>query len=161
MSEAVTIANIPPAPPEEQGHSLAGIRRLRRLLDELEDSWFHEGKTIGENWAAQIAIPDELDKLKSWRADFVSIETTEFQGRVERNVTVCEYQATALTSLHILEAVYRNHFAPETDYPSRVPEPEFWPGILPVGYPDRNAKLKDDGFIKGFVEGALQLWSQV
>lgn len=161
MSGAPSIANIPPAPPQHQGHSPPGIQRLRRLLDELEDSWFYEGKTIGENWAAETAIPTELFKLECWLEEFQVHETTEYQGRVERKVIVCEYQAWELTSKDILDAIYRNYLYSQSEYPSRVPEPEFWPGILPVGYPDRNAKLKDDGFIRGFIEGALRVLKQV
>jgi len=138
-----------------------GLNRLRRLCGEQGGTWFYEGKIVGTTWAEETATANELGNLREWRKDFMKDKSTRYVGRIKEKVTRCEWQATQMTGADVLNGIYRNHFAPAEEYPLRVPEAEFWLGILPIGYPDRNDKLRDDDFIKGFVEGALQVWAQV
>lgn len=138
-----------------------GLARLRRLCDVQGGTWFYEGKIIGVAWAEETATVNELDNLRFWRKDYMKDKSTRYVGRIKEKVTRCEWQATQMTGAHVLNGIYRNRDASADEYPLRVPEAEFWLGILPLGYPDRNEKLNDDDFIKGFVEGALQVWAQV
>lgn len=120
------------------------VTRLRASKHRVEDEHYHEGEKAGREWAEAYAEADELANLERWQArlghDFDVIFSDDLTWR-------SAYSSAELVAF----AAW-----PEKDEDRSAAE-MFWEEAL-----GDDAKLADDAqFVKGFVQGAIELWDQV
>jgi hypothetical protein len=117
------------------------IQRLRKSKIESEGETFKEGRDAGKSWVENNAEVPELKRLDRYHAEnhrdawyLCTVESDAFSA--------AEHLARAITGDNDLD---------------RSGMREFWQGVLG----DDEEKIHDDDFLKGFVDGAMELWSEV
>jgi hypothetical protein len=119
------------------------ITRLRASKRRVEDEHYHQGEKAGREWGESDAEVDELANLQRWYArlgrDVDAVFGDDAWGRAYSSAELIAFAAW-----------------PERDGDRSAAE-EFWNQCL-----GDDANLADDPqFVKGFVEGALELWDEV
>jgi hypothetical protein len=111
------------------------IQRLRASKGRCEDKHFKEGETAGRKWAKERAEVDELERLDAWDWN-----------------RVFDAECPSAAAVHFY---YKLH--PERGRDIRAAN-DFWSNQLGE-YGD--TLLEDPMFLKGFVNGALDVWHEV
>lgn len=120
------------------------IERLRESDKEGHDETYRAGMTAGKNWAKREAKAGELRRLERSRAKVRDYEWDMLFDENSNNAYApCEWVVFDIR--------------PNTDG-NREAADEFWENVLGVGY---QAFISDEQFIKGFAEGALDVWADV
>jgi hypothetical protein len=128
------------------------IARLRATNDDNQDELYLKGKEDGETWAKEDATAAQLRRLDRLHAslinesrfDWNSFFTTSEPG-VSRSVSVVDSLGCNILGVDPLR--------------DRDRADEFWESA--VGEYLGNRDLEDDSYLKGFAEGALQVWWEV
>ncbi len=118
------------------------INRLRASKQKPEDERYNEGREAGQEWARNQAEAAELIRLEKLREHSGASDWEAF-------FTTGEREAYGVPQ-HFVFQVF-----PEWDG-SREASRDFWETQAgdDNGYPD-------DAFVRGFAEGALEIWDQV
>jgi hypothetical protein len=121
------------------------IERLRASLRDEQGQSFKEGYEIGKNWARDRATAAQLRRLESFQ------ETTKARSIREWENWFCPpgMHKPWLELVKIIEDI-KNHRNPAFAI-------AFWNTLVAEGSPQPN----DGEFLRGFVDGAVDLWSQV
>ncbi|WP_339742607.1 hypothetical protein [uncultured Rubinisphaera sp.] len=118
----------------------AGVERLRaeRKLHEFRNRSISEsrlsqaGRKAGRMWAAEYASPSDMESLPSMT-----------------DLSDCNKEFSLREMFMFDSKCSQSEFS------------EFWSGVFDVGDPEIEKKIEDDSFARGFIRGALDLWSQV
>ena len=118
------------------------VQRLKASMEQAEERQYHEGKEVGRGWAESDAEADELIRLER----IYNRSGTDWSRLFDTGQGVA-YGAS--------ERVYF-WIDPDNDG-DRHAAASFWEGALG----DDVKKAQDDSFVRGFCEGALELWDEV
>jgi hypothetical protein len=118
------------------------VTRLRASMRQVEDEQYRQGKQCGREWVEDRAEADELIRLERWKAK-MGWEWDQFFADHPNNA----YSSAELFVFEIW---------PE-DEGDRGTAQVFW--VEALG--DDSSAADDPQFVKGFIEGALELWDQV
>lgn len=118
------------------------IQRLRTDKLENQDSAYKEGFTDGQHWAREAASYSQLERLASWADD---------ENWIDTFYDLSEGAWLATTRLY-LEVEGKD--TPDGEQ-SRCDE--FWNSVAGV----EKAKILTGGYVHGFSEGALDVFSKV
>ena len=119
------------------------ITRLRASKRRVEDEQYHEGEKAGREWAESDAEADELRNLDRWVSRL---------GHELDTVFVDDTWGSAYSRAEQVAFVVW----PEHDGDRRVAE-TFWEERLG----DDTSAADNPHFVRGFVDGALDLWHKV
>ena len=124
------------------------IDRLRKSKRDSESGSYRQGFDVGTEWAEDSAKALELEALQR----FYEVWRNEFHGDFDRYFSAERGISSAYS---IAEQIY---FAlrPEDDQDRGAAE-DFWITVLG----DDNQIYEEPQFLRGFVEGTLDLWEQV
>ena len=118
------------------------VTRLRASMRRAEDEQYRQGEQCGREWVEDRAEADELIRLERWKAK-MGWEWAQFFADDPNGA----YSVAELVVFVIW---------PEDDG-DRSNAQSFWEGVLG----DDISTADDPQFVKGFIEGALDLWDQV
>lgn len=120
------------------------IDRLRGKAHDEESELYHDGYEVGEEWAKNYASPKQLQRLSNL---VELLEWSEyFIGQCNAPYSHCDYLAFLILGL-------------DDDEIDEFKSDEFWESAAALDH--RSQKLRDTDFLRGFVEGADELWSAV
>lgn len=120
------------------------IQRLRVSKEQADDASFKEGEKIGRRWAENRATAEQLMRLERFR---------EKQGYDWDSL----FQENDGTSFWNPEEILAFRILFDSEEPDSQSAKEFWERALD----ERAGKVENPLFVKGFAEGALDLWREV
>jgi hypothetical protein len=118
------------------------VMRLRASKRQSETVQYNEGFEAGKTWGMHRAEADELERLADLRDRNVTNWDVLFDQYDSNAFSVAEHMAFAILG--------------EDDEPGRAEARDFWDAA--IGEPIE--KLAP-AFVRGFVEGALEVWDEV
>jgi hypothetical protein len=120
------------------------ITRLRASMRRVEDEQYRQGEQCGREWVEDLAEADQLIRLERWKAragwEWDQLFSSDDQNRAYSMAELCVFEMW-----------------PEDDG-DRGCARSFWEEAL---HGDDMSAADDPQFVKGFIEGALDLWNQV
>jgi hypothetical protein len=119
------------------------ITRLRASMRRVEDEQYRQGTQCGREWVEDRAEANDLIRLERWKAR-VGWEWDQLFSRDDQN------NAYSMAELLVFE------IWPEDDG-DRSTAQSFWEEALG----DDTSAVDDPQFVKGFAEGALELWDEI
>lgn len=121
------------------------IARLRKSKQETASDRYKEGVAIGEEWVKDHAEASELQRLeREWEAS---------KRTADERLWLETHENSAYTAAELLPNAIRGQ-GERTDRDLAV---EFWATLLG----DDTEATDDPDFLRGFIEGALELWQSV
>jgi hypothetical protein len=118
------------------------ITRLRASKRRMEDEHYQEGQKAGRAWAEATAEAGELQRLENWQAKTRSNWDSLFTKDTRSAWSVAELMVFTVR--------------PDNDE-IHVAAEEFWEFELG----DNVSAADNPQFVKGFIDGALDLWYEV
>lgn len=118
------------------------IQRLRASKQQCDDENYKDGFLVGQEWAKNSAEARELQNLDRVRSSIRDDEWT--------------FETDESSAYGAWEWLYFQMF-PEHDR-ERVESEGFWAYVLKD---EDDPRRFDAGFLRGFAEGALDIWNQV
>jgi hypothetical protein len=115
-------------------------------LEEADEA-YKEGFAAGKRWAAHTATAKQLDRLASY------LDGLDSQPNFGRDTFFHDYERQAYGPAEVLYF----EMAP-ADSGSRGEAQAFWEAAIGE---DSRERLDDGDFVRGFAEGAEQLWHEV
>ncbi len=119
------------------------IQRLKASKLARENAERADGVEAGRTWATEHAEFNELHNLSEWW------DTASEDGR---DVVLTTQETDAFGASHQLACVIRGECCRD-----RKDSDQFWEEAIG----DDNGQRHSDRFVRGFVEGALQVWNAV
>jgi hypothetical protein len=119
------------------------IQRLRAAALEEGAEAYSAGVAQGQAWARDFAKPSQLKRLSSQMRDFGDDWDRYMEGE-------SDYTEAELLAFDILGNLEDGH--------DRADAAAFWRESLGA---DSAEQVADDEFLRGFVEGSLDIWRQV
>lgn len=118
------------------------IQRLRASKTSSENELYQEGFEVGQQWAKEDAEAIELKRLQNLRDHLAMAWEGCFDPASQQTYNASQWVVFAIR--------------PETDKDRHAAE-EFWGDVLVDEFP----KAEEDQFVRGFAEGALEVWAEV
>jgi hypothetical protein len=120
------------------------IERLRASKAQLQNGDFREGRIAGRKWAEKHADARQLLRLARWR---------DRTGHAWEDCFIT-VRGQAFCAGEIFAGTIIGEDA------NRQSMRDFWTSALP-NYDKRHGRYTNDDFVRGFAEGALDVWDRV
>ncbi len=128
------------------------IARLRASKAESDSKLYRDGFKLGESWARDHASVAELKQLAKLRD---SVDDSDWEGQFHTQ----EGDAFSAADHLAFTIINEDGELGRGSYCGREDSTQFWERATGLDQYDSN--LSDDEFLKGFAEGALDVWDQV
>jgi hypothetical protein len=120
------------------------IERLRESKMKSDESQFQEGFVVGQKWAKNSADAEELERLADFHAS-CERQSWGWEGFFDLPEGCSAFSTAERVAFRIIG---------EEQCPGREHASDFWQSLWQEGSPPNE-------FVRGFVEGALDVWDQV
>lgn len=126
------------------------VARLRASKHESDSQIYLDGKDAGEDWAKETASAAELKRLSRLREKLDHEPQYGWEWFFDSSVNRGAFSPADHLAFAILG---------DDDDRDREDSTRFWETA--TGWDQYNSSLTDDQFLRGFAEGALEIWEQV